>query len=96
MKRYLYLNALEITEDDILDKEAGNIKQEQRETKHNPKMILFNKFKAKQLTSEEMNAFCQHYGIDGSNESSIQEFLRKGDINNFIDEFKRLEVINAG
>ena len=26
MKRYLYLNALEITEDDLLDKEAGNIK----------------------------------------------------------------------
>lgn len=26
MKRYLYLNAFEITEDDLLDKEAGNIK----------------------------------------------------------------------
>ena len=25
MKRYLYLNALELTEDDLLDKEAGNI-----------------------------------------------------------------------
>lgn len=96
MKRYLYLNALEITEDDILDKEAGNIKQEQKENKYNPKMILFNKFKAKQLTNEEMNAFCQHYGIDSQNESSIQGFIRKGNIDNLIDEFKRLEVASAG
>lgn len=97
MKRYLYLNALEITEDDILDKNAGNI-EEKKENKnsYNPKIVLFNKLKAKQLTNDEMNAFCQHFGIDGSNEASIQNFFRKGDIDKFIDEFKSMEVTNAG
>lgn len=95
MKRYLYLNALEITEDDILDKEAGkpNVDKSDR---YNPKIVLFNKLKAKQLTNDEMNAFCQHYGIDGSNEASIQNFFRKGDVDKFIDEFKSMEVANVG
>lgn len=97
MKRYLYLNALEITEDDILDKEAGNIsKQETKNNNYNPKIVLFNKLKEKQLTNDEMNAFCQHYGIDGSNENSIQNFFRRGNIDNFIDEFKKMEATNAG
>lgn len=97
MKRYLYLNALEIVEDDILDKNAGAI-EEKKENKnsYNPKIVLFNKLKAKQLTNDEMNAFCQYFGIDGSNEASIQNFFRKGDIDKFIDEFKNLEVANAG
>lgn len=97
MKRYLYLNALEITEDDILDKNAGNI-EEKKENKnsYNPKIVLFNKLKAKQLTNDEMNAFCQHFGIDGSNEASIQNFFRKGDVDKFIDEFKSMEVTNVG
>lgn len=97
MKRYLYLNALEITEDDILDKNAG-VFEEKKENKnsYNPKIVLFNKLKAKQLTNDEMNAFCQHFGIDGSSESSIQNFFRKGNIDKFIDEFKNMEVTNAG
>ena len=97
MKRYLYLNALEITEDDILDKNAGAIEEKkENKTSYNPKIVLFNKLKAKQLTNDEMNAFCKYYGIDGSNETSIQNFFRKGDIDKFIDEFKNLEVANAG
>ena len=97
MKRYLYLNALEITEDDILDKNAGNI-EEKKENKnsYNPKIVLFNKLKAKQLTNDEMNAFCKYHGIDGSNEASIQNFFRKGDVDKFIDEFKSMEVTNVG
>lgn len=97
MKRYLYLNALEIVEDDILDKNAGAI-EEKKENKnsYNPKIVLFNKLKAKQLTNDEMNAFCQHFGIDGSNDASIQNFFRKGNIDKFIDEFKNMEVTNAG
>lgn len=97
MKRYLYLNALEIVEDDILDKNAGAI-EEKKENKnsYNPKIVLFNKLKAKQLTNDEMNAFCQHFGIDGSNEASIQNFFRKGNIDKFIDEFKNMEVTNVG
>lgn len=72
--------------------------QEAKEHKqiYNPKIVLFNKLKAKQLTNDEMNAFCQHFGIDGSNETSIQNFFRKGNIDKFIDEFKNLEVTNAG
>ena len=97
MKRYLYLNALEIVEDDILDKNAGAIEEKrENKTSYNPKIVLFNKLKAKQLTNDEMNAFCKYYGIDGSNETSIQNFIKKGDIDKFIDEFKSLEVANAG
>ena len=95
MKRYLYLNALEIVEDDILDKNAGNISNS-KEKQCNPKIILFNKLKAKQFTNDEMNAFCAHYGIDGSSENSIQEFFRKGNVDKFIDDFKTMEVQNAG
>lgn len=96
MKRYLYLNALEIVEDDILDKNAGAIEEKKGNNKYNPKIILFNKLKAKQLTNDEMNAFCRHFGIDGSDENSIQSFFSKGDVDKFIDEFKNLEVANAG
>lgn len=96
MKRYLYLNALEITEDDILDKEAGNIDQSKKKIVPNPKVVLFNKLKAKQLTNEQMNAFCQYYGINGSDESSIQNFFSKGDVNKFIDDFMNLEETNVG
>ena len=95
MKRYLYLNALEIVEDDILDKNAGNISNS-KEKQYNPKIILFNKLKAKQFTNDEMNAFCAHYGIDGSSENSIQEFFRKGNVDKFIEDFKTMEVQNAG
>lgn len=96
MKRYLYLNALEIVEDDILDKNAGANEEKKGNNKYNPKIILFNKLKAKQLTNDEMNAFCRHFGIDGSDENSIQSFFSKGDVDKFIDEFKNLEVANAG
>lgn len=97
MKRYLYLNALEIVEDDILDKNAGAIDEKrENKTSYNPKIVLFNKLKAKQLTNDEMNAFCKYYGIDGNNETSIQNFIKKGDVDKFIDEFKNLEVANAG
>lgn len=95
MKRYLYLNALEITEDDILDKEAGNI-DTKKKPEINPKIVLFNKLKDKQLTNEEMNAFCKHFNINGSDNASIQNFLRAGDIDKRIDEFKSLEVVNVG
>lgn len=96
MKRYLYLNALEIVEDDILDKNAGAIEEKKGNNKYSPKIVLFNKLKAKQLTNDEMNAFCRHFGIDGSDETSIQNFIKKGDVDKFIDEFKNLEVANAG
>ena len=96
MKRYLYLNALEITEDDILDKEAGNIKQDGKEEKFNPKIVLFNKLKASGLTSEQMNAFCTQYGVTSANMDSIRQFFAKENIDECISKFKSLEVANAG
>lgn len=96
MKRYLYLNALEITEDDILDKEAGNI-ETKKKSEYSPKFVLFNKFKAKGLTKDQMNVFCQQHGISSSDDSSIQSFLRTGDIDKRIDDFLgSMEVENAG
>lgn len=100
MKRYLYLNALEIVEDDILDKNAGNFNNQNnqkadKQQQFNPKVTLFKKLKEKQLTNDEMNAFCTHYGIDGKNDNSIQNFLRKGDMDKYIDDFKSLEAINV-
>ena len=94
MKRYLYLNALELTEDDLLDKEAGNIQTNNNKQGTNPKFVLYNKLKEAKLPKEQMNAFCNHYGIDCQNESSIQEFLRKGNIENYVNEY--MGVVNAG
>lgn len=95
MKRYLYLNALELTEDDMLDKEAGNIQTNNNNKQStNPKIVLYKKLKEAKLPDEQMNAFCNHYGIDCQNESSIQEFLRKGNIENFVNEY--MGVVNAG
>lgn len=96
MKRYLYLNALEITEDDILDKEAGNI-ETKKKSEYSPKFVLFNKFKAKGLTKDQMNVFCQQHGISSSDDSSIQSFLRTGDIDKRIDDFLgSMEAENVG
>lgn len=83
------------TAEEVLTAAINQQEQKQKPT-YNPKIVLFNKLKAKQLTNDEMNAFCKYYGIDGSNETSIQNFFRKGDIDKFIDEFKNLEVANAG
>lgn len=96
MKRYLYLNALEIVEDDILDKEAGNI-ETKKKSEYSPKFVLFNKFKAKGLTKDQMNVFCQQHGISSSDDSSIQSFLRTGDIDKRIDDFLgSMEAENVG
>lgn len=94
MKRYLYLNALELTEDDLLDKEAGNIQTNNNKQSTSPKFVLYNKLKEAKLPKEQMNAFCSHFGIDCQNDSSIQEFLRNGNIENFVNEY--MGVINAG
>lgn len=104
MKRYLYLNALELTEDDLLDKEAGHFKPENKpEVKpmtvqklNTLRTTLFQKLKENNLTKDEMNAFCNFIGIDGKNENSIKEFLDKGDITSYINEFRNVEVENAG
>ena len=94
MKRYLYLNALEITEDDILDKEAGNITN--KEEKYNPVNVLLNKFKTNQLTKDEMNKFCQQNNITSNNPDSIRKFFANANIDEKIRQFKAdLEVVNA-
>ena len=94
MKRYLYLNALEITEDDILDKEAGNITN--KEEKYNPVNVLLNKFKTNQLTKDEMNKFCQQNNITSNNPDSIRKFFANANVDEKIRQFKAdLEVVNA-
>lgn len=94
MKRYLYLNALEITEDDILDKEAGNIAN--KEEKYNPVNVLLNKFKTNQLTKDEMNKFCQQNNITSNNPDSIRKFFASANVDEKIKQFKAdLEVVNA-
>lgn len=97
MKRYLYLNALEITEDDILDKNAGAIIKENKEEKYNPKIVLFNKLKANGLDNDQMNSFCTQHNITSANISSIQNFFAKANVDEEIRKFKAgLEASNAG
>lgn len=84
------------TAEEVLTAAINQQEKKENKTSYNPKIVLFNKLKAKQLTNEEMNAFCKYHGIDGSNEASIQDFFRKGDTDKFIDEFKNMEVANAG
>ena len=93
MKRYLYLNALEITEDDILDKEAGNISKEE---KFNPVNVLLNKFKANGFTKDEMNSFCTQNNITSNNPDSIRRFFADVNVDEKIRQFKAdMEVVNA-
>lgn len=93
MKRYLYLNALEITEDDILDKEAGNINKEE---KYNPVNVLLNKFKTNGFTKEEMNSFCTQNNITSNNPDSIRRFFADVNVDEKIKQFKAdMEVVNA-
>lgn len=97
MKRYLYLNALEITEDDILDKNAGIIGKENKDDKYSPKIVLFNKLKNAGLTKEQMNEFCQARNITSDNITSIQNFFSKANVDEEIRKFKAdLEVVNVG
>lgn len=97
MKRYLYLNALEITEDDILDKNAGAITKENKEEKYNPKIVLFKKLKDSGLDNEQMNSFCVQHNITSANINSIQNFFAKANVDEEIRKFKAdLEVTNAG
>lgn len=84
------------TAEEVLTAAINQQEEKERKPVYNPKIVLFNKLKAKQLTNDEMNAFCKYHGIDGSNEASIQNFFRKGDIDKFIDEFKSMEVTNVG
>jgi len=95
MKRYLYLNALEIVEDDILDKNAGAI--ENKEDKYNPVSVLLNKFKASKFTKDEMNNFCTQHHITSNNPESIRRFFASSNVDEEISKFKsEMEVINAG
>lgn len=99
MKRYLFLNALEITAEDYIDKNVGNLKPEKsenKEDKFNPKIILFNKLKANGLTNEQMNAFCTQYGVTSANMDSIRQFFAKENVDECIAKFKSLEVANVG
>ena len=92
-KRYLYLNALEIVEDDILDKEAGNIS---KEDKYNPVNILLNKFKANGFTKDEMNSFCTQNNITSNNPDSIRRFFADVNVDEKLKQFKAdMEAVNG-
>lgn len=96
MKRYLYLNALEIVEDDILDKNAGAIGRENKEDRYNPTNILLDKFKANGFTKEEMNDFCTQNNITSKNPDSIRQFFAKANVDEAIQRFKNnMEVVNV-
>ena len=91
MKRYLFLNALEITAEDYIDKNVGNLKPEKSENKedrYDPKIVLFNKLKNAGLTHEQMNEFCQARNITSSNITSIQNFFSKANVDDEIRKFK--------
>ena len=96
MKRYLYLNALEITAEDYIDKNVGNFKPENKEEKYNPVNVLLNKFKANGFTKDEMNSFCTQNNITSNNPDSIRRFFADVNVDEKIKEFKaNMEVVNA-
>lgn len=84
------------TAEEVLTAAINQQEQKQKPT-YNPKIVLFNKFKAKGLTKDQMNVFCQQHGISSSDDSSIQSFLRTGDIDKRIDDFLgSMEAENVG
>ena len=96
MKRYLYLNALEITAEDYIDKNVGNFKPENKEEKYNPVNVLLNKFKINKFTKDEMNSFCTQNNITSNNPDSIRRFFANVNVDEEIRKFKaNLEVING-
>lgn len=92
MKRYLYMNAFEITEDDILDKEAGNITKDKD---YNPVNVLLCKFKNNRLTNDEMNKFCALKNITSNNPDSIRKYFASANVDEDIKKFKAdCEAVN--
>lgn len=96
MKRYLYLNALEITEDDVLDPKVGenenkkriSPEKEAKTKKASSKVSDFvNKLKQLKLTTEQIGDFCNIYNISSKDETTIDKFLDNYDLQNCIDEF---------
>lgn len=96
MKRYLYLNALEIVEDDVLDPNVGkdeskkriDFKKEAKPKKASSKVSDFvNKLRNSKLTIEQISSFCNAYNISSKDETTIDEFLNNYDLQNCIDEF---------
>ncbi len=85
MKRYLYLNALEIVEDDVLDQQAG--KDTKPAQKNNSKVSEFAKKLKEKLSKEQISAFCTKYNIKSSNEATIDEFYKNYDLDICISDF---------
>lgn len=89
LRRYLYLNALEIVENDFFDAQVGKEEKTQKVEKKqiDPKITNFsNKLKEK-LTKEQISAFCAKYNIKSSDINTIDEFLNQNDIDKSIEAF---------
>lgn len=98
MKRYLYLNALEIVEDDFLDKNAGSednkkppVPQKKKvANKTSDKVSSFvSKLKEAKLTTEQMQMFCSQYNISSKDETTIDNFLKNNDFSKCLNEFMK-------
>lgn len=94
MRRYLYLNALEIVEPDRLDPEAGKPQENkntkpQQTTKPEASLIsiLLGKFKNKNMSKEQIADFCKLYNVNSKNEKTIEDFFKLYDADALIDEY---------
>ena len=98
MKRYLYLNALEIVEDDFLDKNAGSEGNKKTPIPQKKKVVnkpsnkvssFVSKLKEAKLTTEQMQMFCSQYNISSKDEETIDNFLKNNDFSKCLNEFMK-------
>lgn len=89
MKRYLYLNALEIVEDDILDTQAG--KSPEPKKKDSLLFKLLSKFESYKLTKEQITEFCRTYNINSKVEKTIEDFFMFYNPDELIKDWLRMQ-----
>lgn len=67
MKRYLYINALEIVENDLFDAKSGNDKEEELNL-----LVKFNELIT--LTKTDREKLYKHFGVKNNTEMSKEQF----------------------
>lgn len=90
LRRYLYLNALEIVDNDLFDKTSGKNQQSQQpKPQIAPEMKQFCDEIKKRLTADEIKEFVKLHGIVSSDVNTLALFFAKfKDIDEAVMKFK--------
>jgi hypothetical protein len=88
LRRYLYLNALEIVENDLFDAQVGKENKSQETKKQvDSKVQDFCRKLQERLTKEQISEFCLIYNIKSSDAKTIDEFNKNYDLEACISKF---------